>query len=974
MTTTSETFALTGNPDIDGILSGYRWVGHVVTYSFPTSSSVYGDYQHTVSTPGGNVTVDETTGFSALNAGQMDAVRMAFAEISDFTLLQANSEVAPDKPADIRLAMTTALDPNFTTAYATYPNDPNFGGDAWFNTTSYNTPRLGTYAYQTFFHELGHTLGLKHGHAPDAGGNSAVLPSDHDSLEFSTMTYRSYSGSGTGAYSVVDGNYPQSYMMDDIAALQAMYGANYFGPSADSTVYHFDPLTGKMTATGMPDDGTPMTNGGASSNVLFRTIWDGGGVDTYDFSDYVTNLSVDLRPGFWTDVSTTTNFQAANLGKDAGGVVHYARGQVFNALLYQGSQRSMIEDAIGGSGNDTMLGNDIANQLEGRDGNDSLNGGKGVDFLYGGAGNDTLYSGTGGTDNLFGGADDDTYIITGSASIIENAGEGTDTVRTSIVGYTLPTNVERLEMTGNAGLAYGNAQANTLIGTAGSDSLFGYGGLDTLIGGAGNDFYYLDDVTVSEFGADYDFIQEAANGGIDTVYVSAHGLDRYYLADNVENAVVTGSDPLNLVGNASNNLLVGNGAANLLYGDQGNDTLEGGGGLDTLYGGAGDDAYYLDDVTVGELGPDYDFVVEAANEGIDTVYVSAHGLDRYYLTDNVENAVVTGSDPLNLVGNGLANQLTGNAAGNQLYGDAGNDTLRGAGGFDYLAGGLGDDTYYLEDLVKPNQFSSYTYDTVVENVGEGIDTVVVAPLDNPDTFLGTDGYTLGANVENGAIGGTTEAFNLTGNALGNRLSGNGGANILYGADGDDILVAGYGIGYDPTVATTTEPYDTLDGGAGVDTVDFSGIVTPGMVVTLNGATFVEVLAGDTNGVPIMDDQIANIENVIGTVGDDALTGDGLANALTGGAGNDTLTGSGGSDRLDGGAGIDTASYQEDCRDKSDAQRRDVGRGDGRRNRRRFDRQHRECIRRQRQRRSHRGCRCEPPDGSGGQRHAGRRLG
>lgn len=118
------------------------------------------------------------------------------------------------------------------------------------------------------------------------------------------------------------------------------------------------------------------------ANRVFETIWDGGGSDTFDLSNYVTDLKVDLRPGRWSVLSET---QLANLGDG-----NYARGNVFNALQYQGDLRSLIENAVGGSGDNRMIGNTADNELWGRTGNDKMFGGKGSDVLRGGAGNDIL--------------------------------------------------------------------------------------------------------------------------------------------------------------------------------------------------------------------------------------------------------------------------------------------------------------------------------------------------------------------------------------------------------------------------------------------------------------------------------------------------------------------------------------------------------------------------------------------------------
>ena len=96
------------------------------------------------------------------------------------------------------------------------------------------------------------------------------------------------------------------------------------------------------------------------------TIWDGGGNDTYDFSNYTTSLKIDLQPGSWTTASTG---QLADLGNG-----HVAIGNIANALLYQNNPTSLIENAIGGSGNDTVTGYTANNALTGGAGNDTIDG------------------------------------------------------------------------------------------------------------------------------------------------------------------------------------------------------------------------------------------------------------------------------------------------------------------------------------------------------------------------------------------------------------------------------------------------------------------------------------------------------------------------------------------------------------------------------------------------------------------------
>jgi Ca2+-binding RTX toxin-like protein len=385
-------------------------------------------------------------------------------------------------------------------------------------------------------------------------------------------------------------------------------------------------------------------------------------------------------------------------------------------------------------------GNDV---LTGAGGNDQLYGLAGNDTLSGGAGNDLLDGGSGG-DALQGGLGDDMYVVDNIADVVtELTNEGTDTVQSALLAYTLGANVENLTLTGtgpNAGI--GNALNNLLVGNSGANLLDGKGGADTMRGGAGDDLYFVDNIGDT-------VVEQAGEGTLDTVSSSVS----YALSANVENLVLTGTAAINGTGNVLDNILTGNSGANVLTGRAGNDTYvigtgdtvveamnEGtdtvvsgithtlaanvenltligfsaingtGNALDnvlsgllnlagnTLTGGAGNDTYILGSG---------DQVVEAANGGTDRVQAGF----SYTLGSNVENLTLTGTEAINGTGNSLNNTMTGNSANNTLNGANGNDTLRGGLGDDTVNGGIGNDTFLFgrgdgQDLIQDSSGSA----------------------------------------------------------------------------------------------------------------------------------------------------------------------------------------------------------------------------------------------------------------------------
>ena len=340
-----------GDKYIDAILTGTKWATPSLTFSFPSSASYYGS-GYGSGEPGNN--------FAAFNPAQQAAVKSIYAmysSVANVTFTEVTE--TSTQHANLRFAETD----KYTTAFGYYPHTSAEGGDAWFGNSSnyFTNPAKGNYAYFTIIHEIGHTLGLKHAH--EFMGSFGRIPSDRDSTEYTVMTYRSYVGASTSYYTNGGWSYPQTLMMYDIAALQKLYGANY-QTNKTNTVYQWDPNTGELFINGAGQ-------GAPGANQVYMTLWDGGGSDTYDFSNYASNLIVSLQPGGWTVASPQ---QIASLGNN-----HFAAGNIANALLYQSNPASLIENAIGGAGNDTFTGNDANNLFRGNGGNDVIDGRGGSD-------------------------------------------------------------------------------------------------------------------------------------------------------------------------------------------------------------------------------------------------------------------------------------------------------------------------------------------------------------------------------------------------------------------------------------------------------------------------------------------------------------------------------------------------------------------------------------------------------------------
>lgn len=548
-------FDRTGDITLDGLLSGLKWGVETLRFGFPDDAADYGDDEDYL----------EPDGFIAATAQMQVAADRALASetlaaaqkfsAAGFLALPIVSSTDPD--AEIRISQTTDDVYGYGTAWAYYPSQADRGGDLWFLTTNFDwtNPVAGNFAWFAMIHELGHAMGLNHGH-----DGRDVLPLGLDNIEYAVMSYRS-DRDGPLAYTAETWGYAQTWMMGDIAAMQAMYGAN------------FTPNDGEMVYSWTPDSGTTYVNGVAAitpgANRIFATIWDGGGNVTYDLSAYATDLMIDLRPGMY---SVFDPLQLSRLSLET-----YAQGNIYNGLLYEDDPRSLVRTAIGGSGDDRIVGNDADNELWGGGGADTLEGGAGRDTLYGQGGPDELHGGT-GRDELHGGGGAD-LLYGGDAADLLYGGGGPDTLYGGKGDDTHFGGRGDDELRGGAG-------DDVLRGEAGDDLLIGAGGRDLLIGGAGRDTLFGGDGADTLFGGSG---RDEIHGGDGADLVDGgDGADLLY-GGRGEDTLHGGRGDDTAYGEAGNDVIHGEAGNDLLYGGGGNDTLFGGGGQDTLFGGGGDD-------------------------------------------------------------------------------------------------------------------------------------------------------------------------------------------------------------------------------------------------------------------------------------------------------------------------------------------------------------------------------------------------
>jgi serralysin len=468
---------------IDALSHPQSWPAGGLTYSLPGAGASWGDY--------GAGDEPSNPDYGVLNPVQVSAFREAMAAW-DQLIVPTVTEVGDAAPGQIRIAFSDLQDHRAsspdTHGYTFLGAGSGRAGDIWLDEAlkgSRFTP--GTDDGWTLLHEIGHALGLRH-----PFGDAAALPAEYDNLRYTVMAYEPpvdgvlltgrTSAQGVG----LDASYvrPSTPMLFDVVAIQAKYGAAE--AAVGSSTYTFD-----------------------ESRPILQTIYDTGGVDTFDLSANSRGSIVDLTPGefssigYWSGSAQAAYWASALAAPWSLGWLNqqFAKAEVYtwsrNVATAPGT---VIENVIGAAGGDTINGNAAANQVFGRAGADSISGGDGEDYLRGEDGNDTV-AGGGAFDDIHGNLGDDVAF----------GGEGNDWV----VGGK---DNDRLSGEGGDDIVYGNLGEDTCDGGAGADLVRGGQANDVLFGRDGDDWLSGDrgDDTIAG-GGGADIFHGSQDAGIDRV-------------------------------------------------------------------------------------------------------------------------------------------------------------------------------------------------------------------------------------------------------------------------------------------------------------------------------------------------------------------------------------------------------------------------------------------------------------------------
>lgn len=571
---------------------------------------------------------------------------------------------------------------------------------------------------------------------------------------------------------------------------------------------------------------------------------------------------------------------------EGGGGDDIIKGNGATRISYRNAGSAVVVDLEAGTATGDDTGTDTftqVNQIAGSAFNDTLLGNDGFnDTILGGAGDDSI-DGRGGVDvaDYSGSTNGISVDFSGTATTVEDGFGGTDTL-TSIEAIRGSENADRFIGGSNNDIFFGGQGNDTLTGGGGNDTLAGNAGDDTLNGGIGNDS--LDGGAGNDLlngGAGND--TESGGAGDDTFLASAGndrldgnaGTDTFdanaltaaitvNLAAGTASSAESGSDLLigieRVLGGSAADSLTGGSAGEHFEGRDGNDTITGGGGKDTILGGGGNDLL-------------------SGGEGADSID-GGSGNDT----------IAGGSGDDAVEGGAGADMIDGGGNNDTLTGGEGNDTVLGGGGADTIrdGDGSGDDSYAGGAGIDTLDYGAATGPVTIDVQNE----TAVGGGTGSDSFTGLEIYRGGGG--NDILLGGDEADFLRGGDGADLILGNDGDDDLAGDEGDDSLQGGGGD--DRFEARSDAGNDVIDGGEGIDTLDYSGVIAS---ATVNLAT------GTATALGFGTDTILNIERVVGSETGDTITGSAGNDTIEGGRGDDVINSGAGNDRIQGDSGNDT---------------------------------------------------------------------